>query len=113
MATATFHADKVNTHSGPAKVWRLDPPVRIDGHDHEFVCIWIDRGSKHQSPEVIAVPSTESGAAVGRSVQRRAGSFVLHTDPDSPDYVTGAHWLALQLLGGYTIAVPMDLDKGV
>lgn len=106
MATATFHADKVRTHSGPAKVWRLDPPARIDGQEHEFVCIWIDSGGKHQSPEVVTVAATESGAAIGGSIRRRAGSFTLQGDPDSPEYVDGCHWLALQLLGGYEIATP-------
>lgn len=106
MATATFHMDKTSVHSGPGRVWRLDPPIRIDGHEHEYVCIWIDQGGKHQAPEVVTVAATESGAAAGTSVRRRAGSFTLQGDPDSPEYVDGCHWLSLQLLGGYEIVSP-------
>lgn len=110
MATATLHRDNVGGHSGPARVWHLDPPAQIAGEAHSFVCIWIVPSAGHQDAEVVTVASTESGAAAGRSVQRRAGSFTLHADPDSPEYEDGCHLLALQLLGGYSVESPRPQD---
>lgn len=103
MAKATLHLDNVGGHAAPARVWRLDPPAQINGQQHEFVAIWIIPGAGYQDPEVVTVAATETGAIAGRSVQRRAGSYVLPGNPDTLDYVNGAHWLALQLLGGYEI----------
>ncbi|MEU3011043.1 hypothetical protein [Nocardia asteroides] len=124
MATATLHLDDVPGHVTPAKCWKLDPPVTIGGQEHEYVCIWIKPSTKHQAAEVVTVAATESGAVAPArpgepaTVQRRAGSYALHGDPDSADYEAGAHWLALQLLGGYDIRVqdaaedPDEADEG-
>lgn len=116
MATATLHLDNVGGHRAPAKCWRLDPPFVVDGRSHEYVCTWIKPSTKHQAAEVVAVAATERGAVApvrpgeSASVQRRAGSYTLHADPDSPDYEAGAHWLALQLLGGYVVAPSLDKE---
>ncbi|WP_028478701.1 hypothetical protein [Nocardia sp. CNY236] len=106
MATATLHKDNVGGHVSPARCWKLDPPVRIGDQEHEFVCTWVTPARPHQSAEVVAVLATENGAVAGKSVQRRAGSYTLHTDPDTPEHIDGAHWLALQLLGGYMPSLP-------
>ncbi|PKV80927.1 hypothetical protein [Nocardia fluminea] len=111
MATAILHRDNVLGHAGPARVWHLDPPALIGGERHPYVCIWIVPSAGHQDAEVVAVASTESGAAAGRSVQRRPGSYTLHGDPDSPEYVDGCHLVALQILGGYTVEAPRPQDE--
>ena len=104
MATAFLHRDNVGGHAGPGRVWHLDPPAQIAGGSHPYVCIWVTPSAGHQYAEVVTVASNESGAAVARSVQRGPGSFVLHGDPDSPEYIDGCHLVALQFLGGYTVA---------
>lgn len=107
MATAILHRDQVGGHAGPARVWRLDPPAQIAGGTHPYVCIWVVPSAGHQEAEVVTVASSESGAAAGGSVRRGPGSFVLHGDPDSPEYIDGCHFMALQLLGNYA-ARPQD-----
>ncbi|MEV6432560.1 hypothetical protein [Nocardia sp. NPDC051463] len=110
MGSATFVRDRVGGHSGPGRVWHLDPPAQIGGQAHEHVCIWISPASQYQAAEAVVVASTESGAAVGGSVIRRAGSFVLHADYDGqPEYVDGAHLFALMMLG-YTVAAQRPQD---
>ncbi|MFR9767041.1 hypothetical protein [Nocardia sp. SC052] len=61
---------------------------------------------RYQRPEIAVVPADETGASAERTLQRRPGSFVLHDEPDSTERIEGAYWMALQMLGGYTIVEP-------
>lgn len=99
MATATVHIDEVGGFPGPARCFAVDPPYQ--GAD--FVTVWV-QGSfgPHQEPEAGLVPATETGACADRSVKRRAGSFVLHDEPDTQERIDGAHWMAI-ILAGYTL----------
>lgn len=113
MATATVHLEDVGGHASPATVYKLDPPKRVGDAEAEYVTMWIDPPTQWQAAEIVSIWSDERGAAIipGASGQRcsiirRAGSFTLHDDYDGqPDYVRGAHQLALGLLGGYEIRV--------
>ncbi|WP_280317313.1 hypothetical protein [Nocardia wallacei] len=101
MPTATVHIESVDGFAGPARCFRVDPPYQ--GHD--YVTVWAQRAfGIHQGPEVALVPATETGAAAGPTLMRRPGSFVLHDDPDTPERIDGAYWLALLMLGGYEVA---------
>lgn len=103
MATASVHIVEVGGFPGPARCFKVDPP--FDGHD--YVTVWVQRSfGPHQLPEAGVVPAHESGACAERSVKRRPGSFTLHDDPDTPEKIDGAYWLALLMLGGYTVAPP-------
>ncbi|WP_043648075.1 hypothetical protein [Nocardia thailandica] len=107
MATATKVLENVAGHAGPATVYRLDPPRLSAGVEYDHVTIWIDDATRWQAAEVVAIWSTERGAAVGGSIIRRAGSFVLQDDyAGQPEYVSGAHQWALGMLGGYQIVEP-------
>ncbi|MGW4325466.1 hypothetical protein ACWEKR_06195 [Nocardia sp. NPDC004573] len=104
MATATLHIDNVGGWAGPARCYRLDPPVRIAGVDHEYVTVWLLEAQRHQNAEVNVVAAGETGASAYPSLHRRGGSYVLHEDPVTPEQIEGAFWLALLMLGGYEIA---------
>jgi hypothetical protein len=100
MATATVHIESVGGFAGPARCFKVDPPFM--GSD--YVTIWAQTGfGEHTLPEACVVPATETGACAERSLKRRPGSFVLHDDPDTPERVDGAYWMALLMLGGYEI----------
>ncbi|WP_228002127.1 hypothetical protein [Nocardia australiensis] len=100
MATATVQVADVGGYSGPARCFKVDPPY--EGHD--YVTVWVQRSfGPHQMAEAGVVPATETGACAERSLKRRPGSFTLHEDPDTPERVDGAYWLALLMLGGYTV----------
>ncbi|MBF6411021.1 hypothetical protein [Nocardia farcinica] len=102
MATATVHIPDVGGFPGPARCFKVDPPYQ----GHEYVTVWAQRAfGDLQGPEAGVVVATETGACAEPSVRRRPGSFTLHDDPDTPERTEGAFWLALQLLGGYQIAV--------
>lgn len=103
MATATLHLSEVGGWPGPAMCWKLDPPKAFGGFTAEYVVTCIVQEFPYQNAEVFCVPADESGACVdpSRSVRKRGGSITLHETPDTPDYVAGAHWFALQGLGGY------------
>ncbi|MBF6301154.1 hypothetical protein IU459_26950 [Nocardia amamiensis] len=104
MATATLHIADVGGYAGPARCYRLDPPARIGGIQHQYVTAWISRAAHHQNAEVNVVAACETGSSAYTSLHRRGGSFVLHEDPVTPEQVEGAYWLALLMLGGYEIA---------
>lgn len=106
MAIATMHLEGVGGHSGPATVYKLDPPMSVGGTVCGYVTIWIDNATRWQSAEVVAIWSNERGASVSGSIIRRAGSYTLHDDfTGQPEYIAGAHLLALTMLG-YAIAPP-------
>lgn len=106
MATATLHLAEVGGFPGSARCWQLDPPAVIAGRPTEFVTVYVQEGFAHQFPETVTVRALpDSGAVDGQSVMRLPGSFVLPGDPDSPQYIDGCHFLALQFLGGYTVRV--------
>lgn len=107
MATATVHIAEVGGYFGNARCFRIDPPRAFDGSEHEYVTVVIQPKVGSLSPEVKVYPATETGACATRQLQRRTGSFTV----DEPVDIHGCHYLALQLLGGYTIAGP-DLAKG-
>ena len=111
MATATLHVPDVGGFVGPARCWRLDPPREIDGRRHEYITVVIQPRLGHQSCEVKTYPAGETGACADRQMNRRVGSFVLDTTPTTPEAIDGAHWLALQLLGGYEVTAGPDLSK--
>ncbi|WP_282778330.1 MULTISPECIES: hypothetical protein [unclassified Nocardia] len=104
MATATLHIADLGGYAGPARCYRLDPVPVINGAPAPFVTIWVQRGYAHQMPEVNVVPATSSGACATRSVMAAPGSFTLHFEPVTDEQIDGAHWLALQALGGYTVS---------
>lgn len=107
--TATLVLDGAGGHSAPARVWRLDPPLP-SGAEH--VCTWIENGTRHQAAKILVVQSNERGNALGWSVREVGGSYTLHPDYDgSPEYVDGAHWLALQLLGAYNVVPNLDKEE--
>ncbi|QIS16402.1 hypothetical protein [Nocardia arthritidis] len=55
--------------------------------------------------------ATESGSAATNSMLRGPGSFVLHDEPDTSEYVEGAYRMALGLLGGYAIEEEAHGDR--
>lgn len=100
MPAATLHIDDLGGYAGPARCYKLDTPKTFsDGVVAHYVTVWIQPGYGWQDPEVSLVPATETGACLTTSVRRRPGSYVLHDDPDTPEYVEGAYWLALTQLG--------------
>lgn len=100
MATATVHIENVGGFAGQARCFAVDPPVH--GSSYITICLTPSFGEVVK-PEVAVFPATETGACAEPSLMRRAGGFVLHDEPDSPERVEGAYWLALQLLGGYQL----------
>lgn len=103
MATATLHIDDLGGYPGPARVWALDEPLEIpDGTTVRYLTIWVQSPTNFQAGEVCVLWSNEHGAALGGSVIRRGGSTVLREDyAGQPEYIDGAHLLAL-LANGYT-----------
>lgn len=104
MPTATVHLDDVGGYAGRARCFAISPPYE----DHNYVTVWVQPGfGNYMRPEAAAVPATETGAPAEMSLMRRPGSFVLHDEVQTDEQFVGACWLALQMLGGYTIA-PTD-----
>jgi hypothetical protein len=103
MATATLHIGDVGGFPSTARCYRLDPPARIAGGDHEFVTAWITAAARHQDAEINVIAAVETGASAHPSLQRRAGSYVLQENPETAEQIEGAFWLALLMLGGYEI----------
>lgn len=100
MATATVHIEDVGGFPGPARCFKVDPPYQ----GANFVTVWAQPSfGPHQEPEAGLVPATETGACAELSVKRRAGSFVLHDEPDTQERINGAYWFAL-VMAGYTVA---------
>ncbi|WP_069166803.1 hypothetical protein [Nocardia altamirensis] len=99
MAHAALHVDNLGGYIGPARCYKLDPPIRLDGIDCEYVTVWIQPRLPHQQAEVGVVAATVTGACATMSVMRQPGSFVLHGDPDNDDYLEGCYTMALGLLG--------------
>ena len=108
MATATVHIETVGGFPGPARCFKVDPPFA--GSD--YVTVWAQpRFGQHTEPEAGVIPATETGACAEQSVKRRAGSFVLHDNPDTPERFDGACWFALLAAGGYEITeAPAEPD---
>ncbi|MGW2666117.1 hypothetical protein ACWCW7_34620 [Nocardia tengchongensis] len=104
MATATVQVAEVGGYAGTARCFKIDPP--FEGHDYVTVVV-IPRFGELVRPKVEVFPANETGACaeLSRMLMARPGSFVLHDDPDTPQRIEGAYWLALQLLGGHTIEV--------
>lgn len=87
---------------GITRCYRLEPPKAFrDGLVAEYAVVSVIEGSDGAQPQVMVTPSDEYGAAVERSVMRRVGSVTLDGNPDTPEYLEGAFWLGLQLLGDY------------
>lgn len=114
MATATVHIENVEGFAGPARCFKLDPPVTLGGVDSPYVTVWTQSAyGQLIKPEACLIPATESGAAAPMvpgtppTLTRQPGSFVMHDDPDTPAVIDGAYALALLMLGGYTIAAPV------
>lgn len=104
MATAITHIADVKGYAGRARTFALDPPYE----GHSYATVWVQPGfGGHVRPEAAIVPSTESGAPAEMSLMRRPGSFVLHDEAQTDAQFDGACWLALQMLGGYTVT-PVD-----
>jgi hypothetical protein len=104
MATATVHIAEVGGFAGRARCFTVSPPYE----DHDFVTVWVQQGfGGHMRPEAAVVPATETGAPAEMSMMRRPGSYVLHGEVQTDEQMAGACWLALQMLGGYTVE-PID-----
>ena len=105
MATATLHMDGVVGYPGPARVWKLDEPLRSpDGTEVHYLTIWVQLPTRWQAGEVCVLWTDERGAGIAShgSVIKRGGSMVLREDfSGQPEHVDGAHLLAL-LANGYT-----------
>lgn len=112
MATATLHIDDLGGYPGPARVWKLDTPLRIpDGTVVHYLAIWVQLPTKWQAGEVCVLWANERGAGIGGgSVIKRGGSTVLREDfAGQPDHIDGAHLLAL-LANGYTVRTEDDTE---
>ncbi|KZM68371.1 hypothetical protein [Nocardia terpenica] len=105
MAEAVVHIDELGGYAGPARCYKLSPPVRLDGTDHEYVTVWVQPRLPHQNAEVAVVAATGTGACATLSLIRQPGSHVLHTDPATGEDVHGCHAKALDLLG-YRLTQP-------
>lgn len=105
MPTARVHIDSVDGYAGVTRCYRLDPPARIDGRDHEYVTISTTPRYATVAAEARLYPSDEFGTPVGPTLAKRPGSFVLHDDyaPGDAAYEDGVRALALTLLGGYEV----------
>ncbi len=89
MNTATEVNSNVGGFAGPARCYRLDPPLG----EHEYVTVWVQDAFGAQGPEAVVVAALDkSGAA--KSMTRLSGSYVGATPTHS-----GALWLS-----GYEIA---------
>lgn len=100
--TAVLVLPDVSNKAGIARCYRLEPPKTFRGGVvAEYVVVSVIEGSDGVDPQVMVTPSNEHGGSVDRSVMRRVGSVTLDGDPDTPEYLEGAFWLGLQLLGDY------------
>lgn len=104
MATATVQVASVGGYAGATRCFKIDPPFR--GHEYVSICATTSFGDI-VGPKAEVFPADESGACTETSLKSRPGSFNLHDEPDTPERLDGAYWMALQLLGGYQIA-PQD-----
>ena len=102
MATATVHIAEVGGYAGSARCFAIDPPY--EGHNYVTICAVPGFGNVVR-PKADIFPADSTGACAERSLMARGGSFTLHNEPDTPERLEGAYWLALQLLGGYQISV--------
>ncbi|MFC9892099.1 hypothetical protein ACFVMC_00255 [Nocardia sp. NPDC127579] len=105
MAKATIHVADVGGYPGPARCFEVDPPYG----GARYVTVWVQRSfGQHQLAEACVVPATETGACAEHSLKRRPGSYVLHEEPNTPQRIDGAYWLALLMLGGYQTEPVVD-----
>lgn len=103
MPTAVVHIAEVGGFAGPARCFAVDPPYE----GSQYVTVWVQPSfGEFQLPEVAVIPATETGASSEPSLKRRPGSFILHDNPDTPERINGAFWMALLMLGGYDIGQP-------
>lgn len=101
MPTATMHIAEVGGYVDRARCFRVDPPFE----GAAYVTVWTQPAYGHQLAEISVVPATESGAAVGRTLMRRPGSYVIHAPCTTDEEFAGYCWLALLMLGqpGYDL----------
>ena len=83
MNTATEVNSNVGGFAGPARCYRLNPPLGED----EYVTVWVQDAFGAQGPEAVVVAAhNDSGAA--KNMTRLPGSYVGATPTHS-----GALWL--------------------
>jgi len=90
MGTATLVEGDLGGHPGPARLYRIDPPMA--GADH--IVIYTRPPAYGQQGQVVVVLADDTGAVLGRDVRPQAGT---HVSPNP------SHTLALQL-AGYEVA---------
>lgn len=101
MPKASLHMNIVGGYAGAnhlTRCYKLDTPKKYDRIDHYYVTVTITVPQKHMDGEVTLHAATETGMPSG-SLKRRAGSFVLHEAPVTPEYVEGCFKMALALAG--------------
>lgn len=101
MAKATLHIKEVGGYAGAnhlTRCYKLDTEKVYDRTPHSFVTVTVTVPQKHMDGEVTLHAATETGSPTG-SMKRRAGSFVLHEAPVTPEYVEGCFTMALALAG--------------
>jgi len=100
MNTAVEVAENVAGFSGPATLYRVDPPIK--GTDHILVFyqppVW---GQQGQLNLILANPD---GTVFGSDVRPQQGSYVTN-EPN--------HYLAFQLAGGYQIVEEVPDGDGL
>ena len=101
MATATVQVESVGGYAAQARCFALDPPY--DGYPYVTICVAPSFGETVK-PRCDIYPGTPSGACAERSLMARGGSFTLHDEPNTPERLEGAYWLALMMLGGYQVS---------
>lgn len=108
MPTAEVVVEQVDGYVGPARCYRLDPPVVIEGREYEHVTVVVQPPFAHQAAETKVYPAHKSGAAATLQLTRRVGSHTLRDDyrPGDVAYEDGVRALALILLGGYQVVAP-------
>ncbi|MFI6168855.1 hypothetical protein ACIBCN_18890 [Nocardia sp. NPDC051052] len=112
MPTATLHIADVGGFAGPARTYKLEPAVTIDGIEIRYVTLWIQKGYAHQLPEIVLIPADEQGDSINLSLKRFPGSLVLRELPDTPEHMDGIYWSALKVLGDYDFpALPIESDS--
>lgn len=93
MSTAVMIADDVTGFSGPATLYKVDPPMK--GTDH--LVLFYQPPLYGQQGQLNVVLATDTGAVYGSDVRPQQGTYVT-AEPN--------HHLALQLAGSYMIVDP-------
>ena len=105
MPIATLHIAEVGGYAGRTVCWRLDPPVRIDGRDYEYVSQSITERYDRVPARIRVYPATETAAGALPVLAEVVGSFALRDDylPGDQAYEDGIRAWSLGMLGGYEI----------